>query len=183
MKCLLRHELDALLDAAKAECFRDYLMFLCTFNHGLRVTEAVGGWEIENGERVRREPLSRANLVGNCLVVQRLKRSCKTTQPLLDNERDFLMALEGPWFRMSRWTYRRRMQYYGAKAGLDKSRLHPHSLKHATGRLAYLGGMGIPELVAYLGHRNPANSLIYSQASEGEACSAFAAAIGLQLIS
>src|ERR1700687_3691022 len=176
MKCLLQHELDALLAAANTESMSDYLMFLVTFNHGLRVTEVVGGYDWES--RRTNTPLSRANLVGNCLVVSRLKRSMTTTQPLLENERDFLLKIEGPWFKMSRWTFRRRMQHYGAKAGLDLSRCHPHALKHSTGRLAYLGGMGLPELQTYLGHRVGSNTMIYAQASEGEAALAFAAAVG-----
>jgi type 1 fimbriae regulatory protein FimE len=176
MKCLLRHELDALLAAAKSESMSDYLMFLVTFNHGLRVTEVVGGRDWESGKD--HAPLSKANLVGDRIVVSRLKHSMTTTQPLLENERGFLLKIEGPWFPMSRWTFRRRMQHYGAKAGLDLSRCHPHSLKHACGRLAYLGGMGLPELQTYLGHRVGSNTMIYAQASEGEACAAFAAAVG-----
>lgn len=165
MKCLLRHELDALLAAAKSESTSDYLMFLVIFNHGLRASEAIA--------------LSNENLLGNCLVVQRLKRSMKTSQPLLDSERDYLLALPaGRWFPMTRMTLWRRMQYYGAKANLDLSRCHPHALKHSAGRLAYLGGMGLPELQTYLGHRVGSNTMIYAQASEGEAASAFAAAVG-----
>ncbi|MFY9842799.1 MAG: tyrosine-type recombinase/integrase, partial [Terriglobales bacterium] len=109
-----------------------------------------------------------------------LKGSRRTTQPLLPAERDGLLELartvEGRFFKMSRETFWRRMKAYGAEAGLPSHRLFPHALKHSAGRLGYLAGMGIPELVAYLGHKNPSNSLIYAQAGEQEAASAFAAA-------
>jgi hypothetical protein len=38
--------------------------------------------------------------------------------------------------------------------------------------------MGIPELVTYLGHKNPGNSLKYMEADEAQAAAAFAAAVG-----
>jgi integrase len=143
------------------------LAFLVCFNHGLRVSELVN--------------LDASNIVDGHLVVQRLKRSRKTTQPLLPDEKDGLLALaqkSGKFFPMSRWTFDRRMKEYGAKAGIPEFKRHAHALKHSTGRLAYLGGMGIPELQAYLGHKNGGNTMIYLQADEQQAASAFAAAVG-----
>jgi len=78
---------------------------------------------------------------------------------------------------MSRVTFWRRMQEYGREAGIAQFLLHPHVLRHSTGRLGYLGGMGVAEIQRYLGHRNGANTMIYIEASESEACSAFAAAV------
>jgi hypothetical protein len=46
------------------------------------------------------------------------------------------------------------------------------------GRLGYLGGMGVAELQKYLGHVSGSNTLVYLEARESEACSAFAAAMG-----
>jgi hypothetical protein len=38
--------------------------------------------------------------------------------------------------------------------------------------------MGIPELQKYLGHKNGGNTMIYLEADEAQAASAFAAAVG-----
>jgi integrase len=159
MKSLTRDELNRLLEVAGT----DRLMFAVMFNHGLRVSEVIN--------------LTDANVVSGHLVVQRLKKSCKTTQPLLADEQA-LTTMKGRFFPMSRITAWRRMQAYGKLAGIAKHLAHPHSLKHTCGRLGYKGGMGIPDIVAYLGHVNPGNSLKYMESDEAEACNAFAAAVG-----
>lgn len=169
MKSLTRPELDALLAVAKKESPDfDYPMFLVTFNHGLRVSETLA--------------LTREYIVDGHLIIQRLKGSAKTTQPLLPSEsevlRRFARETSGRFFPISRWTFWRRMQEYGAQADIPKFKLHPHALKHTTGRLGYQGGMGVAELQAYLGHVNGGNTLIYLQATEEEASHAFAAAVG-----
>jgi integrase len=164
MKSLTRLELDALLAATPEP---DRLMFLVAFNHGLRVSEVVN--------------LNASNIVDEHLVVQRLKRSRRTTQPLLPNEKDGLLALakkSGKFFPISRYTADRRLKEYGKKAGIPEHLLHMHCLKHSCGRLGFKGGMSIPEIQAYLGHKNGGNTMIYLQASEEEAANAFAAAVG-----
>lgn len=164
MKSLSKTELDALLAATPEP---DRLMFLTAFNHGLRVSEVVN--------------LDASNIVDGHLVVQRLKRSRRTTQPLLPNEKDGLLALakqSGKFFPISRWTADRRLKEYGKKAGIPEFKLHMHALKHSCGRLGYEGGMGLPELQAYLGHKNGGNTMVYLQADEQQAAAAFAAAVG-----
>ena len=95
---------------------------------------------------------------GGYLVVDRLKGSRKTTQPLLANEKDGLLELVAktapgrPLFPVSRWTVRRRLQEYGEIARVPLFKCHPHVLKHTCGRLGFKGGMSVTELVAYLGH-------------------------------
>jgi integrase len=145
----------------------DYLLFLTTFNHGLRASEALN--------------LDSTNIVGDHLRVQRLKGSRTTLQPLLDDEKAGLLELakkSGKFFPMSRMTFHRRMQEYGAKAGIPEFKRHAHCLKHSCGRLAYLGGMRVAELQTYLGHVNGGNTMIYLQADEEESARAFAAAMG-----
>jgi integrase len=159
MKSLTKDELSRLLEVAGT----DRLMFRVLFNHGLRVSEVIN--------------LTDANIVDGYLVVQRLKGSCKTTQPLLADEQE-LKTMTGTFFPMSRITVWRRMQEYGAQAGIPEFKRHPHIFKHTTGRLGYKGGMGIPELQSYLGHVNGGNTLKYMAATEEEAASAFAAAVG-----
>jgi integrase len=54
-----------------------------------------------------------------------------------------------------------------------------HILRHSAGRLAYVGGLGIPEIQTYLGHKNGGNTLVYIQATEEEAAKGFATAAGI----
>ena len=144
-------------------------MLLVTFNHGLRVSETLA--------------LTAENFVDGFLVVQRLKGSKKTAQPLLPSERDGLLALvettTGPIFAGQ---YRRKVdrmiKKYGAAAGIPSFKLHAHTLKHSCGRLGFQGGMSLPEIQAYLGHINGKNTMVYLEASEEEASAAFAAAVG-----
>lgn len=168
MKHLTKDELNGLLTVAERHDPIFALMILVTFNHGLRISEALA--------------LNAGSLVDGFLVVQRLKGSRKTTQPLLANERARIeaRASESPkqLFSYSRMTAWRRMQAYGQEAGIPKFKLHPHILKHTTGRLGYEGGMGIPELQSYLGHVSGANTMVYLAASEEQASNAFAAAVG-----
>jgi integrase/recombinase XerD len=166
VKSLLKAELESLLAVAEKHDPHFALALLVTFNHGLRVSETLS--------------LSSANLVNGYLVIQRLKGSRKTTQPLLPNERERLEALTTPgrFWGLSRFAFYRRLQVYGKQAGIPVFKLHPHTLKHTTGRLGYEGGMGIPELQTYLGHENGKNTMIYMEAPEDVSCSAFAAAVG-----
>jgi integrase len=164
MKSLTRPELGALL-AVTPDPWK--LAFQVCFNHGLRVSELVN--------------LDASNIVDGHLVVQRLKKSRKTTQPLLPNEKDGLLALaqkSGKFFPTSRWTFDRRMKEYGAKAGIPEFKCHAHALRHTTGRLGYLAGIGIPEIQKYLGHVSGSNTLIYLESSEEDACNAYAAVVG-----
>lgn len=168
MKSLTRPELDSLLAVAVKHNPLHALMFLVTFNHGLRVSETLA--------------LTRENFVNGYLVVQRLKGSKKTAQPLQENEREGLLALaavtEGALFPTYRMKFWRLMQKYGTEAGIPEFKLHPHTLKHTTGRLGYEGGMGIAELQTWLGHENGKNTMVYMEASEEQAANAFAAAVG-----
>ena len=168
MKSLLKSELDALLTVAEKHDPLFALVILVTFNHGLRISETLG--------------LTKDNIVNGFLVIQRLKGSKKTTQPLLSNERQALEELAaktvGVLFPICRMTAWRRIQRLGRQANIPAFKLFPHALKHTTGRLGYEGGMGIPELQAYLGHQNGKNTLIYMEATEQQAANAFAAAVG-----
>jgi integrase len=169
VKSMTRDQLNQLLEAARSECELDHLMLLITFQHGLRVSETLS--------------LTKANLVGGYLIVERGKGSRRCEHPLLPNEVEQLAKLahkNGRLFPISRVTFWRRMQSYGEKAGIPATLCHPHALKHTCGRLGFLGGMTVPDLVEYLGHVNPANSLIYAKSDIATASAAFAAAVGGQ---
>ena len=177
MKSLTKSELAGLLEVAARHNSLDALMLSVMFNHGLRISEATG--------------LTKANIVGGYLVIQRLKRSRKTTQTLLPSEKAGLEALaakhadggrfwlaeyeQGTVARVIAW---RLVQKYGKEAGIPQFKCHPHALKHTTGRLAYKAGLGLPEIQSILGHVNGGNTMVYMQPEEGEAYAAFAAAVG-----
>lgn len=175
MKALTTDELDALLSTAKTYNTNHWLMFMCTFNHGLRVSETLG--------------LTSENIPAELLDVQRLKGSKRTIQPLLPGEREELLKLaatvKGYFFlaeienrESACRQFNRLMVRYGALAGIPRFKCHAHALKHSCGRLAYEGGMGIPELQTYLGHVNGKNTMIYLEATPEQAAAAFAAAAG-----
>jgi integrase len=175
MKALTVGELDALLEVAKKHSENHWIMLLCTFNHGLRVSETLG--------------LTADNIPAELIDVQRLKGSKRTIQPLLGGEREALMKLAatstGYFFlpeienrESARRQFNRLMRRYGKLANVPEHKCHAHALKHACGRLGYEGGMGIPELQTYLGHVNGKNTMVYLEATEEQASSAFAAAAG-----
>ena len=99
MKSLTRDELNRLLGAAGS----DRLMFTVMFNHGLRVSEVIN--------------LDETNVVDGHLIIQRLKKSRKTTQPLLADERA-LVTMTGKFFPMNRKTVWRKIQASGKLAGI-----------------------------------------------------------------
>jgi len=166
---LTREELDALLAVALKYSECDYLMFSVTFNHGLRASETLS--------------LTLANFVDGHLIVQRLKKSEKTAQKLLDSERLGLESLAAahqskPMFPIHRVTFWRKMQRYGAEAGIPRYKCHPHVLKHSCGRLAFKAGLTVPEVASILGHKNVGNAVIYGMPEPQEAFLAFAKAVG-----
>ena len=171
MKALTQIELDALLAVSGEHS----LMFRVCFNHGLRVSELLS--------------LTKDNIPAELIDVQRLKGSKRTIQPLLGGERDALLKLAatstGYFFlpeienrESARRQFNRLMRRYGKLANVPEHKCHAHALKHTCGRLGYEGGMGVPEIQAYLGHKNGKNTMIYLEASEEQAASAFAAAAG-----
>lgn len=169
MIAMTKEQLDAVLVVARKHSEDDYLALLIGFNHGLRVSEMVA--------------LSPANIVNGVLVVERLKGSRKTVQPLLPSERDAVLAKVAagvPFFNIHRKTLWLHMKNYCKEAGVPfgKDFVTVHSLKHTCGRLGFKGGMTIPEIQKYLGHVNGANTMVYLQATEEEASNAFAAAVG-----
>jgi len=169
VRSLSKDELQKLLEVAKSHNETDYLMLLVMFNHGLRVSEVLG--------------LTRENVQGDLLVVQRLKGSEKTAQPLLPSERDGLLKLaaecEGTFFPTYRMAVWRMMQAYCHEAGIPKFKARPHALKHTCGKLGVKGGMTVPEVQAYLGHKNGSNTLVYLKEDDASASKAFAAAMGV----
>lgn len=170
IRAFTKDELQKLLAVAKNRSAEDALMFLVSFNHGLRVSEVLN--------------LTAENIQGDLLVVQRLKGSEKTAQPMLPNEREQLLALAskgGKFFPICRMTAHRRIRRYCSLAGIPAVKARMHALKHTCGTLGYNDGhgMSLPEVQTYLGHKSGSNTMVYLRASEEKASKAFAAAVGI----
>lgn len=185
MKAFSKVELESIIAVAAKHSERDAIMFRVMTNHAMRVTEVVGGWvRGEDGQRVWHEGITAASIVGGqYLIVPRLKGSKRIEHPLLPNEKSALlrMAAETPtgrFFPISRKTAWAHIKKYGVEAGLPANRVFNHACKHTAGRVGYKGGMTVQELVQYMGHVNPANSLKYAEATMEEATNAFAKAMG-----
>jgi len=167
MKYLSRPELDALLAEAKKFSPEDYLFVLLTVSHGLRVSEVLS--------------LTPENFKDGHLTIQRLKGSCKTSQRLLPAE---IIALaeypvkSGKLFSFDRTTAWRHIKVIGMKAGIESIRLFPHCLKHTTAKIGLAGGMTLPELQTYLGHKSGSSTMAYLREDDETASKAFAAAAG-----
>lgn len=185
MKALHAPELRALLAVAAKYSWRDELMYRLMFNHAMRVTELVGGWlKQADGSKVWWDGLHAHHILPTGhIVVPRLKGSLPVDHPVLNDEREALLKLcalvpEGRLFPITRMTAWRHIKKYGIEAGIEKTRVFNHVLKHTCGRLGYKGGMTPQEQQKYMGHVNVNNTMVYSQATVEEAAKAFAAAVG-----
>jgi type 1 fimbriae regulatory protein FimB len=167
IRAFSKDELQSLLKVAAKHSSHDELMLLVAFNHGLRVSEVIN--------------LDSSNVQGDTLVVQRLKGSELTAQPLLPSEKARILEMcskPGKFFPMCRTTVWRRMKAYCDEAGIPMYKARPHALKHTCGTLGHEGGMTIPELQTYLGHKSGSNTLIYLKVDDDKASKAFATAVG-----
>jgi integrase len=170
MKNFTKDELVNLLAAAKAASAMDYLLILLSVNHGLRVSEVLS--------------LTSENFQDGHLVIQRLKGSCKTAQKLLPNEAAALAEYvvtspDGRLFPICRKTAWEHMKKLGAAAGIDSFKCFNHALKHTCGKLGLKGGMTLPELQTYLGHKSGASTMAYLREDDETASAAFAKAMGV----
>jgi integrase len=116
--------------------------------------------------------LTPANFEGDVVILQRLKRGRLTRQALAPAIKDELLELvrsvraKSPNARLfphDRRTLWRAIQAAGHRAGVDQKFLHPHSLRHRVGRRGAERGRTSLELMAYLGHRSSAVSMMYTE--------------------
>ena len=169
MKYLSKEELGLMLVQAQLAGPMDHLMILIAFNHGLRVSEVLD--------------LTSANFVDGYLVVERLKGSRKTIHKLLPNESALLSSYTisscGKLFPIHRQTAWRHVKALGIAAGIPSFKCMPHALKHTCAKAGLAGGMTLPELQTYLGHKSGSSTMVYLREDDEVASKAFAAAAGL----
>ena len=165
---LTQDELTRLLTTAKAQSYRNWLMLLVGFSHGLRISEILG--------------LTATNVRDGFLVVKRLKGSETTTQPLLEsgdplfNER---AALEiwckknpsGPLFNLSRQRAWQIIQRLGKLTSVPSPLCHPHILKHTLAQLS-IHTAGIENVRQMLGHKSMSSTGAYLKVDDVKATKA-----------
>lgn len=137
-------------------------MILIAYQHGLRVSELVElRWEQVDLERA-------------LLHVNRKKRGSPATHPLSTRELAFMSELKrrNPGARflfvterggpLSAATVRKIVARAGVLGAVELP-VHPHMLRHATGYYLANRGVDTRTIQAYLGHRNIAHTVRYTQ--------------------
>jgi type 1 fimbriae regulatory protein FimE len=167
---LTPQEADALIAAAgKLGRYghRDATMLMIAYRHGLRVGELVAlRWDM-------------VDLNAGHLHVRRLKNGTPSTHPLrgpgvralrrVKREQAaggsyvFTSERGGP---MTASNVRKMVARAGVEAALPFT-VHPHMLRHAAGFTLANAGHDTRSIQDYLGHRNIANTVIYTQLAAG----------------
>jgi|SRR5581483_1239885 len=175
MEHLNRDQLIEVFRHAKAARERDWVLFLVSFWHGLRASEATN--------------LTPEHFQDGFLTIQRLKGSLRTVQPLVEDPEELLneKAAIAAWlarhetshgvsgrnkrlFPITRVQFYRLMRRYGRLAGLPKHLCHPHVLKHSIA-MQSIKEAGIENVRQYLGHRSISSTGAYLRVTD-EAASA-----------
>lgn len=177
MKHLSKDEVRQLLTVAKAHSTRNWLILLVAYRHGMRASEIVGSRGLTNKDIRDGE-----------IVIKRLKGSLKTIQPLgvsadpLFDEKSAIEALaaqtDGPLFPITRQAFWHFFQTYFEKAGIAKTKAHPHILKHSIAMHA-IKVTGIENVRQHLGHKSLSSTGAYLRVDDDAASAAVNQAVGL----
>jgi type 1 fimbriae regulatory protein FimE len=156
-------EMETLLQSAGSGRYRhrDRTLLLLMYRHGLRVSETINlRWE-------------QFDLKAGLLAVQRLKKGVPSTHPLRGPELRALRQLrrdwpDGPYLfvserggPMTASNVRKLVARTGLAAKLPFS-VHPHMLRHACGYKLANEGHDTRSLQHYLGHKNIAHTVRYT---------------------
>lgn len=177
MQALSRDEILKVLEIA-SESPRNHAMILLAFRHGLRASEVcelrLSDLDLENGE----------------ITVKRLKGSLKTTQALTDLSKQPLLSeqkvlrnylksrpqdasdclfISRKGGQLDRTAFFRVFQNIAERAGLPKSRRHPHCLKHSLAITLLENGVDVRAVKQALGHKSLASTGAYLQISDQQA--------------
>ena len=184
MQPLTHPELLAVLRAARENSRRDFCLFLMSYSHGLRASEAA------------KLKLADLNARDWTLRIERLKHSKTTVQSILPNAERLLderkaiaewikfRPVLGPYLfskpnggSLSRIQVYRLFRTYAEAAGLPEAKRSPHALKHSLAQHMVDGRQDVARVQAALGHASISSSLQYFEVSPTQADEARAAAL------
>lgn len=149
-----------LSDDLKARDYDAYFMSLFLWNTGTRISEALA------------VTVSDIDLIGKALRITTLKR--KGHIRVLPIQNGFIGEL-ALWinvkglkrgdklFQISRKTAYNFVKYACQEAGIDDSRCHPHTFRHAFCVNCIMQGVPVTVLRDWVGHRDITKTLIYTQ--------------------
>jgi site-specific recombinase XerD len=162
---LTLEEVLAMRDAAKRSGrngFRDSLLLLVIYRHGLRATEAASlTWEqvhFDDGalhvERVKHGTPSTHPIEGDELrMLRKLKRDARASRFVFCSERGAPLSIR---------SIHHIVKQAGEAAGLPFP-CHPHMLRHARGYSLAQRGVDTRAIQAFLGHRDIKSTTVYTE--------------------
>jgi len=158
MTYLTKDELRRLFQAAFNHSREHHLALVACLWHGARVSELIN---------LRGDDVTADGQV----IIRRLKGSNTTVQPirkdddvLFDETPLLALAQERKSLRLfpyCRSYFNVLMKKYGIMAGIHKSKLHIHALKHSLAMMLWTKSHDLGRLQSYLGHRAASSTLIY----------------------
>jgi site-specific recombinase XerD len=157
-------EVESLMEAAKGNRWghRDATMILAAYRHGLRASELAD---------LRWDQIEFATAI---LHVRRAKRGTPATHPIMGDELRALRRLQREQEPQSPFVERgapfttagfARMVERAGRAAKLAFKPHPHMLRHACGYALANRGHDTRSLQAYLGRRNIAHTVRYTELS------------------
>jgi len=167
IKFFFQDELKRLLEHIKEKNFRDYVMFLFAYRHGLRASEVgkitMDKLDLEN-QRVYIESLKNSS---NCFMyinedeLELLKKYIETFKP--EKYLFFGKTKDKP---ISRKTLDRKIKKYGKDLGLPKDKLHFHTLRHSFAIHLLQSGIDVRIVQSLMRHKDIKNTMIYTEITD-----------------
>lgn len=148
-KYITNEEISMMLDKAKKDRYRNYILILLMSRTGIRISEVV--------------KLKKKDIIDNMLIVRQGKGKKDRAIPLeheLSNILGLFIDSLTPNAKLFSLTDRqvRNIVYKYAPKGLD---VHPHTLRHSFAVHCLKNGMNIRNLQKILGHNNLTTTQVY----------------------
>jgi len=142
--------------------FRDWLLIMIMYRHGLRVGEAVDlKWDQVDSRtgKLHVNRLKNGDASVHYIEGDELRALRKLQRDYPDSPFVFVSERGGP---MTARTVHAMVARAGAEAGM-KFPVHPHMLRHARGYQLASKGIDTRAIQAYLGHKNIQHTVLYTK--------------------